>query len=96
MHTKCANIIIIGLKYHHFATESIIAIFNAINATYECCILGITAVPREIENNAYAKCLGLNKVHYGRCASGELYCFFVYKLLSHYDLSACKRYILML
>ena len=31
---------------------------------------GITAVPREIENNAYAKFWGANKVHYGRCASG--------------------------
>ena len=29
---------------------------------------GITAVPREIENNAYAKFSGANKVH-GRCAS---------------------------
>ena len=58
--------------------------------------LGITAVLREIENNAYAKCLGLNKMHYGRCVSGELYCFFHFKLLSHYGFSACKRYILML
>ena len=31
---------------------------------------GITAVPREIENNAYAKFWGANKVHYGRCVSG--------------------------
>ena len=30
---------------------------------------GITAVPREIENNAYAKFWRANKVHYGRCAS---------------------------
>ena len=79
MHTKCANIIIIiiGLKYHHFVTESIVAIFNAINATYECCItshnlcfsflLGITAVPREIENNAYAKCGGKNGVFWEMC-----------------------------
>ena len=59
-------------------------------------LLGITAIQREIENNAYAKCSGLNKVHYGRCASGELYCFFVFKLLSHYGFSACKRYILIL
>ena len=34
-------------------------------------LLGITAVPREIENNAYAKFWGANKVHYGRCESGE-------------------------
>ena len=33
-------------------------------------LLGITAVPKEIENNAYAKFWGANKVHYGRCASG--------------------------
>ena len=45
-------------------------------------LLGITAVPREIENNAYAIFLGgegeggggggrgANKVHYGRRASG--------------------------
>ena len=31
---------------------------------------GITAVPREIKNNAYAKFCGVNKVHCGRCASG--------------------------
>ena len=38
-----------------------------------CCsfLLGITAVPRENENNAYAKFWGANKVHCGRCASGE-------------------------
>ena len=34
-------------------------------------LLGIIAFPRKIENNAYAKFWGLNKVHYGRCASGE-------------------------
>ena len=34
-------------------------------------LLGITAVPRETENNAYAKFWGANKVHYGRCSSGE-------------------------
>ena len=34
-------------------------------------LLGITAVPREIENNAFAKFGGANKVHFGRCASGE-------------------------
>ena len=33
--------------------------------------LSITAIPREIENNTYAKFLGRNKGHYGRCASGE-------------------------
>ena len=33
-------------------------------------LLGITAVTREIENNAYAKFGGANKVHYGRWARG--------------------------
>ena len=32
-------------------------------------LLGITVVPREIENHAYAKFWGVNKVHYGICAS---------------------------
>ena len=35
-------------------------------------LLGIAAVPRGIENNAYAKFWGANEVHPGRCASGEL------------------------
>ena len=34
-------------------------------------LLGITAVPRESENNAYAKFWGANKVHCGGFASGE-------------------------
>ena len=33
--------------------------------------LDITAVPREIENNAYARVWGANKVYYGGCASGK-------------------------
>ena len=35
-------------------------------------LLGITTVPREIENNTYAKFWGAKKVHFGRCASGIL------------------------
>ena len=35
-------------------------------------LLGITAVPREIENNASAKFWVANKVHYGKCGSGVL------------------------
>ena len=31
-------------------------------------LLDISAVPREVENNAYAKFWGANKVHYGRWA----------------------------
>ena len=34
-------------------------------------LLGITAIPREIENNGYAKFWGANKVYYGRCANGK-------------------------
>ena len=30
-------------------------------------LLGITAVPREIENNTYVKFWGANMVHYGKC-----------------------------
>ena len=29
-------------------------------------------VPREIKDNAYAKCQEANKVYYGRCANGKL------------------------
>ena len=28
-------------------------------------VLGITVVPREIKDNGYVKCWGVNKVHYG-------------------------------
>ena len=35
-------------------------------------LLGITAVPREIENKAYAKFCWADKVNYGRFASGVL------------------------
>ena len=35
-------------------------------------LLGITAVPREIENNAYAKFWRAKKGHYGKCESGVL------------------------
>ena len=34
-------------------------------------LLGFTTVPKEIENNAYAKFWGENKVRYRRCAGGE-------------------------
>ena len=34
-------------------------------------LLGITVVPREIENNGYAKFGGVNKVHYGLCENSE-------------------------
>ena len=37
-------------------------------------LLGITVVPREIENNGYAKFWGVNKVHYGLCENGQFQC----------------------
>ena len=36
-------------------------------------LLGIAAVRREIENNACEKICWANKVHYGKCASGEFH-----------------------
>ena len=43
-------------------------------------LTGISAVPRETENNASAKYWGANKVriHYGKCASGV--CIYVNKV----------------
>ena len=35
-------------------------------------VLGITAVPRGIENNAHAKFWRANEMHYGRCTTKEL------------------------
>ena len=34
-------------------------------------LMGIAAALREIEDNDYAKLLGVNKVHYGLCENGE-------------------------
>ena len=34
--------------------------------------MGITVVPREIEDNGNAKFLNVNKVHYGLCENGQL------------------------
>ena len=36
----------------------------------------ITVVPREIEDNGYAKLWGVNKVRYGLCKNGELLVLF--------------------
>ena len=43
-------------------------------------LLGIKAVPREIEISAYPNLWRANEVHYGECGSG------VYSKLSHYNL----------
>ena len=34
-------------------------------------LLGNTVVPREIQDNVYAKFWGVNRVHYGLCENGE-------------------------
>ena len=34
-------------------------------------LLGITFIPREIQDNSYAKYWGVNKVHYDLCENGE-------------------------
>ena len=38
-------------------------------------LLGITAVPREIENHTYVKVWGANMVHYGKCKGDVLTIF---------------------
>ena len=35
-------------------------------------LLGITVVPKGIEDNGYAKFWGVNKLHYRLCETGEL------------------------
>ena len=44
-------------------------------------VLGNTVVPREIEDNGYAKFCGINKVQYGLCENGEYSqpCFMIRK-----------------
>ena len=41
--------------------------------SYHCSqfLLGITVVPREIQDNGYGKFWGVNKVHYGLRENGE-------------------------
>jgi len=41
------------------------------NSEIGCSTLGIPVVPRETEDNAYAKFWGANKVYYGGCGNGE-------------------------
>ena len=39
---------------------------------HNLCFSFLLVVPREIENNPYAKYWGANKVHYGKCGSDVL------------------------
>ena len=61
--------------FHLYATctSSIMRLICPPKILHNLCfsfLLGITAFPREMENNAYAKFWGANKVHFGRCTSG--------------------------
>ena len=49
-------------------------------------LLGIKAIPREIENNSYAKFSWANKVHYGKCGNG------VYVLQFFSNLNSPKKF----
>ena len=54
--------------------------------------LGITGVPREIENNAYAIFRGVNKVHYGRSVSEVfIFCKVGIEVIALLKLSIIKR-----
>ena len=53
----------------HFPQCTIFAAQILLNLCFSF-FLGIIAVPKQIENNAYAKFWGANKVHYGKCGSG--------------------------
>ena len=45
-------------------------------------LLGITVVPREIQDNGYVKFWGVNTVRYGLCENSE-FCFKSHLLPSH-------------
>ena len=47
---------------------------KAIVFNFSC--MGVRVVPREIEDNGYAKFWGVNKVRYGLCENGELLVLF--------------------
>ena len=58
---------------HHFHTDHNAPCLPPKILHNHCCqfLLGITVVPREIEDNGYAKFWEVNKVHYGLCKIGE-------------------------
>ena len=58
---------------HHFHIDDNAPCLPARLLHNHCCqfLLGITIVPREIEDNGYAKFWEVNKVHYGLCEIGE-------------------------
>ena len=61
------------LKDFFDLTETSVCTFTIFTSTILTQFLpGITVVPREFEDNGYAKFWGLRKVHYGPCENGEL------------------------
>ena len=50
-------------------------------------LLGITVVPREIQDNGYAKFWGVNKVHYGLSKNDE---YFACSRTSHIFVNLCR------
>ena len=61
------------LKDFFDLTETSVCTFTIFTSTIMTQFLpGITVVPREFEDNGYAKFWGLRKVHYGPCENGEL------------------------
>ena len=56
-------------------------------------LLGITDVPREIENNANARSWGAKKVHYGKCGSGLLVDSYCRRNNSSADLESLSTYV---
>ena len=64
----------ISLHIHHFHMDYNDSCLRPKNLRNHCFqfLLSITVVPREIEDNGYAKFWVLNKIHYGLCENGEL------------------------
>ena len=60
-----------GIHHFHIVYDTLCL---PLNILYKHCfqfLVGLTIVLLEIENNACAKFLGVNKVHYGQCGSWE-------------------------
>jgi len=60
------------IRHLHFSQNAAYLLPKILHNLCFSFLLGITAVLREIENNAYAKFCGANKVQYGSSASGVL------------------------
>ena len=58
------------MRHFHISHHALYLLSKILHNLCFSFLLGITAVPREIENNTYAKFWGANEVHYGKCRSG--------------------------